>query len=43
MTRREEIYEASCECYNDYIDVVMSMQMLLRMLLLKAQNGQTRQ
>ena len=22
MTRREEIYEASCECYNDYIDVV---------------------
>ena len=22
MTRREEIYEASCECYNGYIDVV---------------------
>lgn len=22
MTRKEEIYEASCECYNDYIDVV---------------------
>ena len=22
MTRREEIYEASCECYNGYSDVV---------------------